>query len=340
MMYNRRHFIKNTALGSVAFPFTGAVGGNTPAPTAREKFPEIRIGICADLHQDIMHDAPQRLESFINDMNDQKPDLIVQLGDFCTPKESNNVILDIWNRFPGSKYHVLGNHDMDGNFTRDQTVAYWNAIAKYYSFDNNGYHFVILDGNEPNPNRPSRGYPRFISDEQLHWLEADLDQTTLPVIVFCHQGLDNDIAGIENATKTRLVLERANSKAGLRKVQMVFSGHHHQDYHNIINGIHYIQINSISYYWIGETYAHIRYSEEVDKAHTAIKYTVPYEKPIWALVEISARGKMKIYGKRSVFVGPSPEELGGGIAVYAGGYPAHSFISDREIQLTMKSVDV
>ena len=32
-------------------------------------------------------------------------------------------------------------------------------------------------------------------------------------------------------------------------MQMVFSGHHHQDYRNIINGIKYIQINSMSYHY-------------------------------------------------------------------------------------------
>ena len=203
---------------------------------------------------------------------------------------------------------------------------------KNYSFDTNGYHFIVLDGNDkdPSPNRPP-GYARYIGHEQLQWLEKDLSSTNLPTIVFCHQGLDNDLGGIDNATASRLVLEKANQKAGFNKVQFVFSGHHHQDYYNQINGIHYIQINSMSYNWLGGDYQHIRYSEKVDKSHPWIKYTVPYKDPIWAYAEISTRGTLQLYGKKTEFVGPSPKELGVDPSKF--GYPIVASISDRKIRV-------
>ena len=330
---NRRNFLRNSALTTV-----GVTGiDKLPAfpPVENEKFERIRIGICADLHQDIMQDGPKRMEAFINDMAIQKPDFIVQMGDLCRPYDYNQVILDIYNRFDGPCYHVIGNHDMDGGFTREQVVAFWKAIGNYYSFDKKGYHFVVLDGNDhdPSSDRPS-GYARFIGKEQMQWLEADLDKTTLPVIVFLHQGLDNDIGGIYNAMQSRLVLERANEKAGFRKVLLVFTGHHHQDYHNVINGIHYIQLNSMSYQWLGSDYEHLRYSAEVDKTHPYIKETVPYKDPLWAVVDISKNGSFQLKGKKSVFVGPSPEDLG--MTPYQTGYPIVPFISDRKISLSMK----
>lgn len=332
---SRRGFLRNsmiTTLGITSF-------GTLPVSAASERHPSIRIGICADLHQDVMHDGPERLTAFIEDMNVQRPDFIIQLGDFCRPYDANRVILDIWNRFAGPRYHVIGNHDTDGGFTRDQVVSFWKAAGKYYSFDRKGYHFVILDGNEknPSPDRPP-GYARYISEEQLQWLDADLEKTVLPVIVFCHQGLDNDIGGIENGTQSRLILERANTKAGFRKVQIVFSGHHHQDYHNVINGIHYMQINSMSYQWLGEKYQHIRYSEAVDRLHPNIKETVPYRDPLWAMVNISQDGTLVLHGKKSVFVGPSPTELG--MPVYEQGYPVVPMISDRKLALTRKPFEV
>lgn len=332
---NRRNFVRNSAAATLGITSIDKL----PALATHEKYQTLQIGICADLHQDIMHDGPQRLEAFIEAMNAQRPDFILQLGDFCRPYDTNTVILDIWNRFPGPRFHVIGNHDTDGGFTRDQVVSFWKAVGKYYSFDMKGYHFVILDGNEknPSPDRPP-GYARYISDEQLQWLEADLAKTTFPVIVFCHQGLDNDMGGIENATQSRLVLERANEKAGFRKVQIVFSGHHHQDYHNLINGIHYIQINSMSYQYLGEKYRHIRYSEAVDKAYPIIKETVPYRDPLWAVVTISQNGSFVLHGKKSVFVGPSPTELG--MLVYEQGYPVVPIISDRKLALTRKSFAV
>jgi calcineurin-like phosphoesterase family protein len=333
---DRRSFLRNTSLTTIAIATHPKSQAISPITSKKEKFSKLRIGICADLHQDIMHDSPKRIEAFINDMQVEQPDLIIQMGDFCRPVESNRIILDIWNRFQGPRYHVIGNHDMDGGFDRDQVVSFWKSVGKYYSFDLNGYHFVVLDGNEPNPYKKGGGYPRFITNEQLHWLEADLEKTSLPTLVFCHQGLDNDIAGIENATKCRLVLERANKE--MRKVQLVFSGHHHQDYHNEINGIHYVQINSMSYYWIGENHPMIRYSKEIDKEHPAIKYTVPYKDPLWGVIDINKDGKFRLKGRKSVFVGPSPEEMGGK-AIYDMGYEASSFISDREIQLTLKKFE-
>jgi len=223
-------------------------------------------------------------------------------------------------------------HETDGGFTREQVVDYWKAQGTYYSFDSKGFHIVVLDGNDEDTSssRPA-GYARFIGKEQLEWLAEDLEKTDLPTIVFCHQGLDNDLGGIHNATESRLVLERANKQADFNKVQVVFSGHHHQDYYNNINGIHYVQINSMSYQWLGEDFQHIRYSKEIDETHPWIKYTAPYKEPIWAYVEISADGIFQLKGKKSEFVGPSPKELGVTRDKY--GYPIVPHISDKQFKI-------
>lgn len=293
----------------------------------------LRFGLCADVHKDIMHDADLRMEAFVKEATEQKLDFIIQLGDFCRPYDYNQSFMSVWNSFPGKKYHVIGNHDMDGGFSREQVVKYWDSTGTYYSFDCNGYHFIVLDGNDEDAssNRPS-GYARFIGREQLLWLENDLNLTSLPTIVFSHQGLDNDLGGIHNATESRLVLERANENAGFQKVQFVFSGHHHQDYYNQINGIHYLQINSMSYQWLGEEFQQIRYSQEVDDKYPWIKYTVPYKDPIWAIADFSDDKTFRLFGKLTEFVGPSPEDLGVDMSKF--GYPIVSQISDKKINLS------
>jgi predicted phosphodiesterase len=292
---------------------------------------KIRFGVIADLHHDLIYDGMDRLSAFIDEMNTEGPDFIIQMGDLCFPKKDNLPLMDVWNRFQGPKYHVIGNHDTDGGYTRDQVVEFWKAKAKYYSFDTNGFHFVVLDGNEHNssPDR-SPGYARFISVTQLEWLKRDLDETTLPTIVFCHQGLDNDAGGLENGTLMRYTLEQANQK-NKHKVILVLSGHHHQDYYNQINGIHYVQINSASYQWLGDKYKEIRYSEAVDKAKPAVKYTVPYKNPLWAMVEIDQKGMVNIKGRQSVLLDRPPEKLGVNLIDYI--YPIVPFISDRKIKI-------
>lgn len=327
-MKDRRDFIKLLSLGSTALVLPLSLSARA---VAKERKESLKFAVCADVHKDVMHDADSRMKAFVQDAAEKELDFIIQLGDFCRPYDYNLEFMSIWNSFPGKKYHVIGNHDMDGGFTREQVVDYWKSEGRYYSFDCKGFHLVVLDGNDkdPSPDTPP-GYARYIGREQLDWLAKDLESTELPCIVFSHQGLDNDLGGIDNATSCRLVLERANQQAAKQKVQFVFSGHHHQDYHNTINGIHYLQINSMSYQWLGDDFKLVRYSEEVDEKYPWIKYTVPYKDPIWAIAEISP-GSLNLFGKRSEFVGPGPEELG--VDMHAFGYPIVPHISDKKIKL-------
>jgi hypothetical protein len=65
----------------------------------------------------------------------------------------------------------------------------------------------------------------------------------------------------------------------------------------------------MSYSWVGDQYAKIRYSDEIDKKYPWIKYTIPYKDPLYAIVEV-AKGTISITGVTSTFVGSGPDELG------------------------------
>ncbi|MDL2255899.1 metallophosphoesterase [Parabacteroides sp. OttesenSCG-928-K15] len=330
---NRRKFLNRaslSALGAGMFS-VGALEAseNVSVVNAKRKL-LFQAGICSDVHQDIMHDGIPRLQAFVDEMNRRKVDFIIQLGDFCRPSEQNLPFLQVWKQFKGASYHVIGNHETDGGYTQEQVVSYFDMPGRYYSFDRNGYHFVVLNGNDKNP-KGDKGYPRYIGEEQRRWLADDLDKTSLPVIAFCHQGLDIDILlAVEEASFIRLIFERANQKAGFTKVKLVFSGHHHNDYHNEINGIHYVQINSMSNFWLGNAYKTLRYSEEIDKKYPYIKYTAPYKDPIWAVMSVYNNGEIAIQGKRSEFVGATPTELG--VPLDETAYPVVAHISDRELK--------
>jgi 3',5'-cyclic AMP phosphodiesterase CpdA len=214
--------------------------------------------------------------------------------------------------FPGPRYHVLGNHDTDGGFKREQTVEWWGMKDRFYSFDQGGIHFVVLDGND-RPRDHAGGYPRFIADDQLDWLRQDLSSTPLPVIVFVHQSLERESkGGVQNGASVRAVLEEANQRQEKRQVVACLSGHHHRDYVRRINDILYPQINSASYYWVGPKFQKVRYSSEIDAAYPMIKNTVPYKDPLFAIVTTDPiKGFMRIEGRQSEFVGPAPWDLGG-----------------------------
>lgn len=268
----------------------------------------VRFGICSDVHKDLMHDADTRLKVFVDRMNREQVDFIVQLGDFCQPDPRNDDFMAIWRSFQGPGYHVLGNHDMDGGFTREQTVAYFKTPGKYYAFDCGDVRFIVLDGNDKK--EPAQaGYARYIGLAQQQWLGDQLDKTDRRVIVFSHQALHED-GGVENGAAIRQILEAANRAAGGRKVVACFNGHHHIDHCRRINGIDYVHINSMAYFWMGSKYRHASYSDEIHEAYPAIKYTAPYRDPLFAIVTLERDGTCRIEGTQSQWVGPSPADLG------------------------------
>ena len=301
---SRRVFLRQVGLTLAPLCFSW----NLTAAT-RAALRPVRFGLCADPHKDVMHDADERLRAFIDAAQREHPDFILQMGDFCRPYEKNRSFLKIWESFAGPRYHTLGNHDNDGGFAWQKVQDFWSMPSRYYSFDQGGWHFVVLDGNEKKPVKPAPGYPRFIGAEQVKWLEEDLRKTTAPTLVFSHQSLE-DAEGVENREEVRAVLEKANAAAGWRKVGACLSGHHHLDFQKEINDIQYLQINSMSYSWLGEKYRHARYSPEVDKEFPSMKYTVPYKDALFAFCRLEPDGRMSLQGVRSEFVGPSPWELG------------------------------
>jgi len=282
---------------------------------ASAKKPDVvRFGLCTDVHLPTMHDSEYRITTFINSMKKEKPDFILEMGDFATPDPKFAGYFGIWNSFPGDKYHVIGNHEMDGGYTREQTMAYLKMNNSYYSFDKNGFHFIVLDGNDrKGPN--VKGYKQAIAPEQVAWLKEDLAAAQHPTVIFSHQGLtiytsEDETYGIENWKEVQEILVRHNQSHPGRRVVACFNGHTHYDDALQIDGIWYITITSMAYHWLGEKYAHATYGDEVDKNFKWIKYTAPFREPLFTVVELSSKGTLKIAGKKTEWVGATPAQLG------------------------------
>ncbi len=298
-----RNIAKLTILLSV---LCGAVIGKQPD--------KIKIGLCTDVHLPTMHDSEYRMTTFINSMKAEKPDFILEMGDFEIPDQKLAYLVDIWNSFPGEKFHVIGNHEMDGGTSKAKAVEYLKMKGPYYSFDRHGFHFIVLDGNDKK-SPDVKGYPQFIGPEQVEWLKDDLLKAEHPVVIFSHQGLSRvkgaeEFYGIENDKQIQKILTSHNTANPSHKVIACFNGHSHYDYAEKVNGIWYITITSMAYHWLGDNYVNIRYSAEVDKNFKWIKYTAPFKEPLFTVVEISSKGTIKITGKKTEWVGKTPWELG------------------------------
>ena len=260
------------------------------------------LGIIADLHHGLAPRAMERLDTFMQAVHTRKPDAIFQLGDFNFGTTESEECLDLWRTFDGPRYHVLGNHDMD-YLTKDTIVQKWDMIGPYYSFDLVAFHAVVLDRNNL---KTSDGYAPYneanfyvdaslrgyADSAQLAWLREDLASTNLPIFIFVHQGLGRPTSMPRASRAIEAVLEEHNRKAGGSKVVACFCGHHHIDRYARKNGIHYVWINSASYYWVGEEYGRM----------------APYTRALFTFLTFHADGLIEIEASHAEWEAPSPKE--------------------------------
>ena len=183
-------------------------------------------------------------EPFVNgtvkDIVDLHPDFVVATGDlvvearFSAPRD----ILGTYKLYNRSMqpvmnagipfYPVVGNHDVVGVFNKSVDVnesgygksmfqQIFNQNSTYYSFDEGGYHFIALDPNSYELwNATTMVSNFFVGEPQMAWLEADLNSTSKPTIVFLHEPTIDLI----NRDELMGVLRAHN-------VKMIFSGHWH-----------------------------------------------------------------------------------------------------------------
>jgi len=274
----------------------------------QQKGAEIRFGIISDLHHlQFGNKEETRIKAFMDMVMKAAPDFIIQCGDFCRPQKSEG-IMDEWHRFNGPKYHVLGNHDMDV-CDKDTIMKLWGMPQSYYSFDEGGYHFVVMDRNFlKRPDGSLEGYAKsnwgplpspqrsFTDKTQLDWLEKDLKSTSKPIIVFMHQPvfLSDFYEEIGNASEILSIFDRVNMEATASsnrgKVAAVFMGHDHDDRYGERNGVHYFLLNSATYVY----------------SNTGAHY---YADPLFAMVTLDPSGMLKIEGRNSSFRDAVPEEV-------------------------------
>lgn len=305
-----------------------------PACHQEEKY--VTFAIASDFHAPDIPDGRERLASFIKASKDANVDFIIELGDFCRLDSANQVYLEEWESFPQEKYHVIGNHDMD-SYTPEEYVEGMKMPGRYYSFDKENFHFIVLDGNNLYDGKVYRHYAKanyyvdpkmraFVDPEQMEWLKKDLAATNKRCILFSHQSIDTFM---NNGADVRRVLEEENERSGFKKVVLAFSGHNHSNYTKEINGITYIQINSASYVWIDQpSMTEKRYPEEINEKYPLLEYAMTYDKPLYAIVTLNKDGA-EVKGTKAHFIPPTPKDLNMGDSI--GGVPLVSVIENVEV---------
>jgi hypothetical protein len=136
---------------------------------------------------------------------------------------------------------------------------------RYYSFDMNGYHFIVLDGNNwrgatavPAGHDGTNG-AYWVDDTQKAWLAADLAASRAKTkVVFCHQELHHtppegsgeggdvpfppvgkETSYVDNGWELRDLL------AADGRVLACFFGHKHDDRWTVYGGVDYVTVKAL-----------------------------------------------------------------------------------------------
>lgn len=281
---------------------------------------QIRFAVFTDLHHDHIPDGYQRLENFISKVSHEDVDFIMQLGDFCNPKEENKCLLDILETTGKPCYHVIGNHDSDVS-TKEEAMAFLGMDNSYYSFRYREVKFIILDtcfiqndhGCEPYSKTnygSTKGLYPMIPQEQLNWLEKQLSEDCPYFVVFSHHSLENEFGkrGVHNRNEVQGLINKANNSE--KKVLLCINGHDHGDSIKKLGETYYFGLNSMSYIWFGHGYRQFSNSDEIHRQYPLLKDIVMYEDGAYAIITIKENGDFEIEGMERGYQTISPKELG------------------------------
>ena len=246
-MFSRRALLQNSTLC-----LAGLGGGQVLSAEAEAK-PLLRVGLMTDLHYAdkpptktrFYREALAKLDEAVEDMNREKPALVIELGDFIDQADSVEKEIE-WlktmeshfARLSMPRHYVLGNHCV-GTLTKEEFTANTKATGSFESFEAGGVTFVILDAcfrsdGTPYSRKNFDWKDANVPKDELSWLENQLSKASGPVIVLAHQRLDADKAqAVQNAAEVRSLLEKSG------KVLAVFQGHSHKNDYQQITGIHY-----------------------------------------------------------------------------------------------------
>lgn len=207
-----------TALPSPAAPSAAAAGpaaaadaspaadAGAAAGPAGSKPGSLKLIFFTDTHTQPELKAGEGTALAMAKIKSLKPDLCIQGGDHCfdlaaVPRDRSLMLLDLYTRTEQALnglpiHHVIGNHDILGRVPASGVTPTDPLYGKkafeqrfntrtYRSFNERGYHFILLDSIQITPERE---FDAMIDPAQLIWLAADLAATPpgTPIVVVSH----------------------------------------------------------------------------------------------------------------------------------------------------------
>ncbi len=321
-------------------------GARARADCASSAVAPLKVCVFADLHYRpgkwTNTENTSFLEAILERAERERCDFIIHLGDFMHGVKSGaeKAHLKLYNDFKILGYHILGNHDQDGNSWRETCDAYRMPDGHYF-FEKGGFRFVVLDPNyfcnEPGVSihhengdyfkRAKNSTINWIPPHEMEWLRDAILNSSLPCVVLSHQSLERgNGAPVMNAREVCEVFNEANRRRP-GAVRLTMNGHMHCDNLRILDNILYWDVNSANYY--GKK--HSKHPKEYIAAHTGAANNIGWTKPLSAVLSLWPDGRIKIDGSEADWLfGVSPADAG---------YPAFD-CDGRETLPLIRSCDI
>ena len=282
----------------------------------------LRFLVASDIHYRpgvFPHDDKGWLGRIVERAEAEGVAFAMQLGDFVHAARRDADYLSAWNGAKVPTRNVVGNHDDDGG-PHEETLEAFRLDRGWYSFDLQGFRFVVLDTNYAlidgryvhygkgcgfvQWKLPPASRMRLHPDE-LDWLEETLVRSPFPCVVCSHRRLDGDD---EDAVAVRRMFARANA-AHPGRVVMAMHGHNHCDGWKVVDGVAYFSVNSANHHWVARR--HTAYPAEDVARWREIDHVVAYDTPLSAIVTLVPGGGVMVEGMTGEFWrGITPETIG------------------------------
>ena len=196
----RRELIKKIGLAAGAATLSNVVVASSGNPE-KKKIKVLKIAHITDVHIRPEYNAVARFKKCLEMIKKEKVDLILNGGDSIYAADYDDIkkerVVELWNCWKDSvslikeipMYSVLGNHDMwwqgkgDELFGKPGVLKMLGLSNNYYSFDKNGWHFIMLDSNHSKS-------PGMLDDDQWNWFTKDVQASQgKPTLIMSHYPL-------------------------------------------------------------------------------------------------------------------------------------------------------
>ena len=209
--------------------------------------------------------SDQKLQTCVNHFNTMDLSYVVHLGDFIDKDwESFDVVGPIYKQLSMPAYHVLGNHDFSvADDKKASVVSEMGLDSAYYSFEMDGWRFVVINGNDISFHAYPKGSDQFLAAEeyystnkiespkwngavgpaQMIWLEETLQKAEEQgenAIIYCHFPVyPENPHNLWNAKEVITLLEKYSN------VKAYINGHNHDGNYGMKKGIHYLTMKGM-----------------------------------------------------------------------------------------------